>query len=596
MNVLEKRTSQYNLVRILSIVTGLIGLIVILGWIFGIDALESLVPNTVTMKFTTAVSFLMSGIMLYMINESRSKNSELAKILLPAPIMIVLFYMVTLLVSTLTRIPSGIEFPFLLGKDGDVGSLLPGVPSVATMISFLLIVSASILSLLRYEKQGREILVIGAIICAISVTALLGYAVNVPSMYYMIPEISSAMAIHTAITFFLVGIALVAYSKTSNLESPKAGKFVSIRTKILTIFFSGMTPAMLLLLIFRSSSSQNFPTVIPEVVTLLSFTMIASIFISKFISTPIVKLQNIAHEIGKRNFDLDVSIPTNDEIGQLSSQLEKMKENIKSNDMELRETNQALKKIDKQKEEFSTMISHELKSFLVPIKGYVDLILSEKLGALNDGQKERLKIVSSSTDQLRKLISDILDVQKLEMGVLKLQLAECVLSDLINDVLVKFRTELEEYRITVTANLMQNVRCTCDKSRIDQVLVNLINNSIDFCPKMDGKISIDLSLEDDNVKIIVADNGSGIPSDKLEKIFAKFYQVDSSTTREHGGTGIGLSICKGIIDAHGGKIWAESKVGQGATFHILLPRNLPKTIESKDHEEIVGDISQRDKF
>lgn len=595
MNVLEKRTRQYNLVRILSIATGLIGLIVMLGWIFGIDALESLVPNTVTMKFTTAVSFIMSGIMLYLINESRSKNSELAKILLPAPIMVVLFYMVTLLVSTFTGISSGIEYPLLMGKAG-VGSLLSGVPSVGTMISFLLIVSASILSLLRYEKQGREILVIGAIICSISVTALLGYAVNVSSMYYMIPGISSGMAIHTAITFLILGIALVAYSKTSNLESPKAGKFVSIRTKILTIFFSGMTPAMLLILLFRSSSSQNFPTVIPEVVTLLSFTMIASIFISKFISTPIVKLQNIAHEIGEGNFDLDVSISANDEIGQLSSQLEKMKENIKSNDMELRETNQALKKIDKQKEEFSSIISHELKSFLVPIKGYVDLILSEKLGALNDGQKERLRIVSSSTDQLRKLISDILDVQKLEMGVLKLQLAECVLSDLINDVLVKFRTELETYQITVTANLMQNVRCTCDKSRIDQVLVNLINNSIDFCPKMDGKISIDLSLEDEYVKITVADNGSGIPSDKLEKIFVKFYQVDSSTTREHGGTGIGLSICKGIIDAHGGKIWAESKVGQGATFHILLPRNLSKTLESKGHEEIVGDISQREKF
>ena len=593
MNVLEKRTRQYNLVRILCITTGLIGLTVILGWIFGIDALESLVPNTATMKFSTAVSFLMSGIMLYLINESKSRNSELAKILLPAPIMVVLFYMVTLLVSTFTGIPSGIEYPLFMGKAGAVGSL-PGVPSVATMINFLLVVSASILSLLRFEKQGKEILVIGGIIFAISATALLGYAVNVSSMYYMVPGISSGMAIHTAITFLLVGIVLVAYSKTSTLELPKLGKFVSIRTKILTIFFSGMTPAMLLLMLFRSSSNQNFPTVIPEVVTLLSFTVIASIFISKFISTPIVKLQNIAHEIGERNYDLDVSILTNDEIGQLSSQLEKMKENIKSNDMELRESNQALKKIDKQKEEFSAMISHELKSFLVPIKGYVDLLLSEKLGALNDKQKERLNIVSSSTEQLRKLISDILDVQKLEMGVLKLQLAECVLSDLINDVLVKLRTELETYKITVIANLTQNVRCACDKNRIEQVLVNLINNSIDFCPKMDGKIRIDLSLEDDYVKIMVADNGSGIPADHLEKIFAKFYQVDSSTTREHGGTGIGLSICKGIIDAHGGKIWAESKVGQGATFHILLPKNLTKTLGSKNH--VVDDIAQKEEF
>src|SRR6185437_8255325 len=208
-----------------------------------------------------------------LINESRSRNSELARILLPAPIMVVMFYMITLLVSTFTRIPSGIEDLFVMEKSGAVGSLLPGVPSVATMVNFLLIVSASVLSLLRYEKQGKEILVLGGIICAISVTALLGYTVNVSSMYYLIPGVSSGMAIHTAIAFLLIGIALVAYSKTSNLESQKIGKFVSIRTKILTIFFSGMTPAMLLILLFRSSSSQNFPTVIPEVVTLLSFTM-----------------------------------------------------------------------------------------------------------------------------------------------------------------------------------------------------------------------------------------------------------------------------------------------------------------------------------
>src|SRR6185312_574510 len=129
----------YNLVRILGISTGLIGLTVMLGWIFGINVLESLVPNTVTMKFNTAVSFLMSGIMLYLINESKSRNSELARILLPAPIMIILFYMVTLLVSAFTRIPSGIENMFVIEKSGAVGSLLPGVPSVAAMISFLLI-------------------------------------------------------------------------------------------------------------------------------------------------------------------------------------------------------------------------------------------------------------------------------------------------------------------------------------------------------------------------------------------------------------------------------------------------------------------------
>ena len=561
----------------------------ITGWIFNLAILESVVPNAVTMKLSTAVSFLMGGIILYLINESKSKNSELARVLLPAPIMVVSFYMITLLVSTFTGIDSGIENLFIREKPVALGSVLPGIPSVAVMINFLLIVSVSILSLLRYEKHGREISIIGGIIFGVGVIALLGYVVNIPAMYYLINGFSSAMAIHSAITFLLIGFAFMIYSKTKRSEVSQKDKFVSIRTKILTILFSGMVPVVFLISLFLSSSSQNFSTVIPEMVALLSFVAVASFFIAKFITVPITKLQKIAQEIGKGNFDLDVQVNTNDEIGQLSLQLLKMKENIKFNELELKKTNQALKIVEKQKEEFSAMITHELKSSLVPIKGYADLLLSGHMGELNERQKERLSIIASSTAHLGKLISDILDAQKLEMGVLKLQLNEYVLSDLINDILVKLRTELEKQKITVITTLRQNVKCVCDQDRIEQVLINLINNSIDFCPKSDGKIRIDLTVEGDCAKIMVTDNGVGIPADKLEKIFTKFYQVDSSLTREHGGTGIGLSICRGIIEEHGGKIWAESKIGQGAVFHILLPTNPSQTFEEskKPREEII---------
>src|SRR4029077_17480205 len=132
-------------------------------------------------------------------------------------------------------------------------------------------------------------------------------------------------------------------------------------------------------------------------------------------------------------------------------------------------------------------------------------------------------------------------------------------------------------------NLMQNIRCVCDKERIQQVFINLINNSIDFCPEYGGKIDVTLFADDEDVKISLTDNGTGIPQDKLDKIFLKFYQVDSSITREHGGTGVGLSICRSIVETHGGKIWAESLPGHGATFNISLPRikvfNIPKDSE-----------------
>src|SRR2546423_1237277 len=125
-------TTGYNLVRILAIIIGSVGLVVVIGWIFNIAIFESLTPNSVTMKFSTAISFLMSCVILYLINESKCKNSELARVLLPAPIMIIMFYMSTLLISNLTGINTGIEKLFIIEKGGAQGSVLPGVPSIAT--------------------------------------------------------------------------------------------------------------------------------------------------------------------------------------------------------------------------------------------------------------------------------------------------------------------------------------------------------------------------------------------------------------------------------------------------------------------------------
>ena len=111
-----------------------------------------------------------------------------------------------------------------------------------------------------------------------------------------------------------------------------------------------------------------------------------------------------------------------------------------------------------------------------------------------------------------------------------------------------------------------------DKEKIEHVLIQIILNAIDFSPKGDSWIRIKLSKQDDCAKIVVKDNGVGIKADKLNKIFEKFYQLDTSILRESGGAGLGLSICKGIVEAHGGKIWAESEgLSVGTEIHILLP-------------------------
>ncbi|QLH11316.1 hypothetical protein DSQ20_07470 [Nitrosarchaeum sp. AC2] len=114
--------------------------------------------------------------------------------------------------------------------------------------------------------------------------------------------------------------------------------------------------------------------------------------------------------------------------------------------------------------------------------------------------------------------------------------------------------------------------CNCDKDRMSQVIINVLSNAIDFCPKQQGKIEIITNRIKNNIHIIIKDNGMGISKENIDKIFVKYYQVDTTLTREHGGTGIGLSLSKIIVENHNGKIWAESNgLDKGSEIHIQLP-------------------------
>ena len=254
------------------------------------------------------------------------------------------------------------------------------------------------------------------------------------------------------------------------------------------------------------------------------------------------------------------------------TQIYRAREKLQAREEQIEEQLVALKKLNRIKDEFLTMITHELKTPLVPINSYTDILLSEVLGPLNAAQKNRLEIMKSSSKSLLKLISDILDAQKIELGQLTLQKESHDISEIIKETVSKMKPIVERAGISITTDLDEGLSCQCDRIRIEQVLSNLITNSLDFCSKGIGKIHIKLYPQASSVKIVVKDNGVGIVKSDLDKIFVKFYQVDTTTTREHGGTGIGLSVCKGIIEGHGGKIWAESEGrNKGTEIHILLP-------------------------
>ncbi len=261
----------------------------------------------------------------------------------------------------------------------------------------------------------------------------------------------------------------------------------------------------------------------------------------------------------KINYKID------DEIGQLVNTFNIMSDTIKQKTEEAKETDIA-------KDEFLSMITHELKTPLVPIQGYVDILLGGHLGELNEKQKERLKIIKTSAGSLLRIISDLLDAQKLELGKLVVKKENRDIKDTIQMAIESLQPRATENKITIKQHLDKEIQVPHDPERIRQVITNLLKNGLDVVKPNTGVIEVFVEDSVSQVKVIVNDNGPGIPVEKQRDLFKKFYQVDTSLTREVGGSGLGLAICKGLVEEHGGSISVESTPGVGSSFSFTLPK------------------------
>jgi PAS domain S-box-containing protein len=234
-----------------------------------------------------------------------------------------------------------------------------------------------------------------------------------------------------------------------------------------------------------------------------------------------------------------------------------------------------LAKVDQMKTEFVSMVSHELRTPLTSIKGYLDLVLDGEAGEINEMQREFLGVVQSNTDRLVVLINDLLDISRIESGRLQLSIAVLPINQIIEEVVASLRTQIEEKRLSLELNLPEELaRVKGDRDRVIQVLTNLLSNAYKFTPE-GGRITVSARRTDGQVQVDVADTGIGISPRDQQKLFTKFFRADSSMTREAGGTGLGLTIAKSIVEMHGGRIWFGSEVGKGSTFSFTLPAVVP---------------------
>ncbi|MDD5687028.1 MAG: GAF domain-containing sensor histidine kinase [Elusimicrobia bacterium] len=253
---------------------------------------------------------------------------------------------------------------------------------------------------------------------------------------------------------------------------------------------------------------------------------------------------------------------------------------------QLKEFNIKLERLNKVKDDFVAMVSHELRTPLTAIKGFVHVVCDGEAGPVNEQQKKFLGIAKQSIDHLNILISDLLDLSKIESGLITLKLERVNLSDIAKKSVITNTSLVQSKGIDLKVDIDNDLpEIDADHLRLLQVYNNLISNAIKFS-NINGKINVVVKDKGDYIISSVSDRGIGIPKEEHQKIFDKFYQVDSSPTRAASGTGLGLFIVKTVIELHGGKIWIDSDLGQGSTFSFLLPKQ--KKLSRRKHVQNIS--------
>ena len=265
---------------------------------------------------------------------------------------------------------------------------------------------------------------------------------------------------------------------------------------------------------------------------------------------------------------------------ELATQLTHAREQQHQDKIQLSERSQ----LDTLKDEFISTVSHELRTPLTSIRGALGLLSSGTIGDVDAKALNLLRIATTNTDRLIRLINDILDLERMESGRAPLQIRRCSLRDLCQQAIETMtpmadshtvHLELVPFTVAQAAS-PEALFFDGDADRILQVLTNLLSNAIKFSPGA-STVRIHTDATADSILLKVVDEGRGIPADKLDSIFDRFQQVEPSDARQRGGTGLGLAICRSIVQQHSGSIWAQRNLVKGTTLYVMLPRTTRAT-------------------
>ncbi len=263
------------------------------------------------------------------------------------------------------------------------------------------------------------------------------------------------------------------------------------------------------------------------------------------------------------------------ELTEARTALINMMDDVEAANKFLRDSVERLKGVDRMKDQLLSNVSHELRTPITIVKSALELMADEKV---SEEQQKLIKMSKNNLNRLDTLVGDLLYFSKKEREIPDDEIEKVNLKETIMESVSGISHMAEINNITVTTDVPKELPSVdASKSRLLQVFTNLLGNAIKF-NKERGSITLKVSYKpgEDKVTVSVSDTGVGIPREQMPRVFERFFQVDGTTSRKYGGTGLGLAITKGIVEAHGGKIWVESEVGKGTTFIFTLPLRLKK--------------------
>jgi signal transduction histidine kinase len=287
-----------------------------------------------------------------------------------------------------------------------------------------------------------------------------------------------------------------------------------------------------------------------------------SLFVSHRIVGPLHQIMDFSRHIASGHYEERVPVSDDFEITQLAVSFNQMAD--------------ALERTEERRQALIADVAHELRTPLTSIKGYMEAMMDGVMPA----DDETFTLLYKEADRLYRLVQDLQELSRLEAGQIQLHQQPIEVMDLVRGVVGQFRPQFDAKGVRLTSSVEESIfQVFGDPDRLCQVLLNLLSNTLQYTPA-GGRVDVSAYMERDQICIAVSDTGIGIAPEHLGHVFGRFYRVDKSRSRQGGGTGIGLTIAKYLVEVHGGSIAVTSTVGLGSTFTIALPAYAPSELGS----------------